>query len=110
MAACKGKMNRLKKDFEVLLSGMVQEGKMLEAHRNGMLSLIHEAKKLAKDKDLQADPAKMEKIGLQFQDCWDQAIENLSGDERIDELGWTNCENLSKTFRSVNRLMSEISY
>ena len=103
-------MNRLKKDFQVLLSGMVQEGKMLEAHRNGMLGLIHEAKKLAKDKDLQADPARDIKIDLKFQACWDQAIENLSGDQRIDELGWTNCENVSKTFKSVNRLMSEISY
>ena len=50
----------------MLLSGMVQEGKMLEAHRNGMLGLIHEAKKLAKDKDLQADPARDIKIDLKF--------------------------------------------
>ena len=41
--------------------------------------------------------------------CWNKAIEKLSGGTRVDDLRWTYCENLTKTFKSVNKFMGDIN-
>ena len=49
-------------------------------------------------------------IKQKFNESWNKSISNLSSDQRLDELGWTYCENISSTFQSVNPIMPEITY
>ena len=106
MDDCKLKIERLCKDFEFLLDSKLHEGIMIDAHKNGLWSLVLMARALSNDPNVRDNE---EAIDQKFEECWHQAIEALSAQARIKELRWTYCENLKKVFKTANKFMPEIN-
>ena len=99
------KLQVLKNDFALVLESRYKEGIMLQAHRKGLWSIVSTAHRLRAQKDITESPASAEDV---FDTCWNEVLENLSGGAKIDDVRWAYCENLTKTFKGVNKLMLEI--
>ena len=98
----KNRMQVLKNDFALILESRFKEEMLQHAHKHGLWSLVSEARRLSALRDINDDATRIEEI---FEENWVAAVENLSGGAKIDQVRWTYCENLSRTFKSVNELM-----
>lgn len=52
-------MHVLKNDFVLLLESNYKEGILLHAHKNGLWSIVSEARRLSAAKDLKENPEKI---------------------------------------------------
>lgn len=98
MIDCESKMRVLKNDYKVFLESKYKEGVLSQAHKNGLWTIVERARKISKDPIISSDEAK---IRAAFDDEWEKSINDLAAGGKIDELKWTYCENLQKTFKGV---------
>ena len=95
-------MNCLKNDFVLVLSDKYKEGQLAHAHKHGLWNIFATGRRISQQPEIREDKAKIDSI---FEDEWDKVVENLEGGAKIDKMRWTNWENLTKTFRGVNKFM-----